>query len=141
MGEDIWQEPVRGGVLPPHLLGRPGVEQLRAFLSGEAPVPPIGYLTGLYPTEFGVGSATFVMPVTGWLNITTGLMTAGGVAILADAPLGCAVQTVLPPVTGNHGGAFDQPRAPGPSAGTPGGAGPARARGASPGAVGGARHS
>ena len=47
-----------------------------------------------------MGSATFVMPVTGWLQIPPGLMTAGGVAILADGPLAWAIQSGLPPATG-----------------------------------------
>jgi acyl-CoA thioesterase len=47
-----------------------------------------------------VGSATFIMPITGWLQIPPGLMTAGGVAILADGPLGWAIQSALPPATG-----------------------------------------
>ena len=43
----------------------------------------------------------FVMPITGWLQIPPGLMTAGGVAILADGPLAWAIQSGLPPATGN----------------------------------------
>lgn len=100
LGGEIWEEPVRGETFPPHLLGLSGIEQLRLFLDGKAAPPPVGHLTGTYLTEVGVGSATFVMPITGWLQIPTGLMTAGGVAILADGPLGCAIQSALPPATG-----------------------------------------
>ena len=97
---EIWDEPVRGGTFPAHLLGLSGIEQLRMFLEGKAAPPPVSHLTGTYPTEVGVGSATFVMPITGWLQISPGLMTAGGVAILADSPLAWSIQSALPPTTG-----------------------------------------
>jgi uncharacterized protein (TIGR00369 family) len=93
-------EPVRGGHLPMEVLGLSGLEQLRLFFSGRAIPPPIGYLTGMWLTEVGVGAATFTMPITGWLATPQGIATGGEVAILADGPLGCAIQTVLPPGTG-----------------------------------------
>lgn len=98
--DEISREPVRGGAFPAELLGLSGVEQLRLFLSGKVPLPPIHYLTGMRPTEVGVGSATFTMPITGWLQTPQGLAIGGDIAILADGPLGCAIQTVLPPATG-----------------------------------------
>ena len=100
MSVEIWNEPVHGGHYPLELLGLPGIEQIRLILNGKVPIPPIGHLTGMRPTEIGAGSATFVMPITGWLQTPQGLMTGGEIAILADGPLGCAIQTVLPPATG-----------------------------------------
>ena len=100
MAEEIWHEPVRGGRFPPELFGLSGIEQLRLFLSGKVPPPPIGHLTGMRPTEVGAGSATFTMPITPWLQIPQGPVIGGVIAILADGPLGCAIQTVLPPATG-----------------------------------------
>ncbi|MHB8440365.1 MAG: PaaI family thioesterase, partial [Acidimicrobiales bacterium] len=100
MGAEIWNEPVHGGHFPPELFGLPGIEQIRLILNGKVAIPPIGHLTGMHPTEVGAGSATFVMPITGWLQTPQGLMTAGEIAILADGPLGCAIQTVLPAATG-----------------------------------------
>lgn len=97
---EAWEEEVHGGTFPQELFGLPGVEQVRLITSGKVPLPPIHYLTGMRPTEVGVGSATFVMPLTGWLLTPQGLMTAGEIAILADGPLGCAIQTVLPSATG-----------------------------------------
>jgi len=96
----IWEEPVHGSVFPPELFGLSGLEQLRLFLNAKAAPPPIEYLTGMRPTEFGAGTATFTMPITGWLQTPQGITTAGVVAILADGPLGCAIQTTLPPATG-----------------------------------------
>jgi hypothetical protein len=68
MRVEIWDEPIRGGVFPRELLGLSGVEQLRLIINGQVQVPPISYLTGMRPTEVGVGSATFAMPITGWLQ-------------------------------------------------------------------------
>jgi uncharacterized protein (TIGR00369 family) len=80
-------------------LGLSGLEQLRLFFAGRATPPPIGYLTGMWLTEIGVGNASFAMPITGWLATPQGIATGGEVAILADGPLGCAIQTVLPAAT------------------------------------------
>ena len=96
----IGKEPVRGGVFPTDLLGLSGIEQLRLFLNHKVVNPPISYLTGMRPTEVGAGSATFVMPISPWLLTPQGLWTAGAIAILADGPLGCAIQTLLPPASG-----------------------------------------
>ena len=91
-----WREPARGGYPRADLLAVPGVEQVRAFLTGDAPFPPIGRLTGMGPTEVGLGSATFTMPASRWLLSPQGLISVGTLAILADGPLGCAVQSALP---------------------------------------------
>jgi uncharacterized protein (TIGR00369 family) len=96
---EVWEEPVRGASFPPHLFGLSGIDQLRAFLSGRALPPPIRYLTGMMPTEVGMGSATFTMPITGWLRSPQGPVVGGAVAILADGPLGSAIQSTLPPAT------------------------------------------
>ena len=61
--------------------------KLRLFLDGKAAPPPVSHLTGTDRAQVGVGSATFVVPITGWPEILPDLMTAGGVAILADSPL------------------------------------------------------
>ena len=96
---DVWQEPVRGGYPDLRLLALPGLEQMRAYLRGLAPKPPIHHLTGMRPTEVGVGSAVFVMPASEWLVVPQGLISGGILALLADGSLGSAVQTILPPAT------------------------------------------
>jgi uncharacterized protein (TIGR00369 family) len=95
----IWTEPVRGGYPDPRLLGYSGIEQLRSWFRGLAPKPPIHHLTGMLPTEAGPGTATFTMPATGWLLSPPGYVQLGALAILADGPLGSAVQSALPPLT------------------------------------------
>ena len=97
---EVWQEPIRGEALPPHLRGLPGADQLRLLLSGRVAPPPISHLVGMRLTEIGGGTATFVMPITGWLQTPQGVIAAGEVAILADASLGSAIHTILPGGTG-----------------------------------------
>ena len=96
----IWTEPVQGGYPDPRMfLSLSGLEQLRAFIHGQAPAPPMSHLTGMRPTQVGPGTATFSMPVTGWLLSPPGLLQLGTLAILADGSLGCAVQTALAAAT------------------------------------------
>ncbi len=96
-GEGIWTEPVRGGAFGAELAGLAGLDRLRLLLAGKLPRAPLSYLTGLHATAFGPGVATFAMPVTGWLAPSQGPVPGGVVAILGDAALGCAIQTVLGP--------------------------------------------
>jgi uncharacterized protein (TIGR00369 family) len=95
----IWLEPARGGYPDPRILGLSGLEQLRAYFRDVAPKPPIHHLTGMIPTEAGPGSSTFTMPASPWLVSPPGFLQLGTLAILADGPLGCAVQSTLPPLT------------------------------------------
>ena len=72
---------------------------MRTTTRGATNPPPIHHLTGLKPVEAGFGTSTFSMPVTPWLETTVpGLITGGVIAFLADAPLGTAIMTVLPPL-------------------------------------------
>lgn len=95
----IWREPARGGHLDPRLFGLPGVEQLRSFFRGLGLPPPLAHLTGMFITEVEPGAATFTMPASEWLLSPVGYIQLGVQAMLADASLGCAVQTALPPAT------------------------------------------
>jgi uncharacterized protein (TIGR00369 family) len=95
----IWKEPSRGGYPDPRLIGLTGLEQIRSWFRGVVPKPPIHHLTGMLPTEAGHGTATFTMPTSGWLLSPPGYVQLGTLAILADGPLGSAVQSALPPLT------------------------------------------
>jgi uncharacterized protein (TIGR00369 family) len=97
---EAWREPVRGGYPDPALFSLPGIDQLRAMLDGRVPSCPLNHLVGTKLTEVGAGKATFTMPASPWLVSPQGAIAVGTLAILADAPLGCAVQTALPPGTG-----------------------------------------
>jgi uncharacterized protein (TIGR00369 family) len=61
--------------------------------------PPIRYLFGLGLTAVEPGGVTFTMPVTDWLLFPQGVVSGATLGILVDAPLGCTVQTALPPAT------------------------------------------
>jgi uncharacterized protein (TIGR00369 family) len=90
-------EPVRGGYSDPSVLGFNGLERMRLTVAGRTPAPPIHHLTGLKPIDCGPGSSTFSMPASPWWQTPAGLFSAGTMAFVADAPLGTAIATALPP--------------------------------------------
>jgi uncharacterized protein (TIGR00369 family) len=75
-----------------------GLDLLRSILEGGLG-PPIRYLFGVVPTSVEPGGVTFTMPVTDWLLFPHGVVSGATLGILVDAPLGCVVQTALPPAT------------------------------------------
>ena len=95
----IVEEPVRGEFFKPELLGLSGLEQMQVAIAGNVAPPPIHHLTGMRPTEIGPGTSTFTMPATRWLSSHYGVISGGVLAALADGPLGCAIQSTLPPGT------------------------------------------
>ena len=95
----IWQEPVRGFYTDPgQFVTLSGLDLLRTMLDGGLG-PPIRYLSGLALTAVEPGGVTFTMPVTDWLLFPQGVVSGATLGILVDAPLGCTVQTALPPAT------------------------------------------
>jgi uncharacterized protein (TIGR00369 family) len=97
---EVWREPVRGGYPDPEESALTGIERVRASMDGRAPKPPLSHLVGTRLTEVGLGKATFAMPASPWLVSPQGAIAVGTLAILADAPLGCAILTTLPPGIG-----------------------------------------
>jgi uncharacterized protein (TIGR00369 family) len=95
----IWEEPVRGFYTDPgQFVTLSGLELLRNMLEGGLG-PPVRYLFGLGLTAVEPGGVTFTMPVTDWLLFPQGVVSGATLGILVDAPLGCTVQTALPPAT------------------------------------------
>jgi uncharacterized protein (TIGR00369 family) len=95
----IWEEPVRGFYTDPgQFVALSGIDLLRSVLE-DGLGPPIRYLSGLELTSVEPGGVTFTLPVTGWLLVPQGVVSGATLGILVDAPLGCAVQTALPPAT------------------------------------------
>jgi uncharacterized protein (TIGR00369 family) len=95
----VWEERVRGFYTDPgQFVTLSGLDLLRTVLEGGLG-PPIRYLFGLAPTSVEPGAVTFTMPVTDWLLFPQGVVSGATLGILVDAPLGCAVQTALPPAT------------------------------------------
>lgn len=92
-------EPVQGHFAyleHPGILRLSGFEQMQRFCRKELPYGPLRYLTGLDLVEFGVGSAAFRLPVTGWLKSPAGLITGGALAFVADGALASAILSTLP---------------------------------------------
>jgi uncharacterized protein (TIGR00369 family) len=81
------------------LFGLDGLGSLQAFLRGNSPAPPLNRLLGLDFAEVGTGHATFTMPATPWLLNGAGAISGGVLSIVADAALGCALQTEFGPAT------------------------------------------
>jgi uncharacterized protein (TIGR00369 family) len=51
------------------------------------------------PTGFGDGTADAEMPASGWLSSSTGVISGGALAIVADIAFGCSIETQLPAAT------------------------------------------
>jgi uncharacterized protein (TIGR00369 family) len=96
----IVSEPARGAIHGRGFLEMSGIERVRAVLEGKLPRGPSARLTGLHPTDVGVGMATFAMPITGWWQTGAGAAPAGCMAFAADAALSAAVMTAAPPGVG-----------------------------------------
>jgi uncharacterized protein (TIGR00369 family) len=98
----IPDEPVRGRFAyleHPWLLGMNGLEQFRPFMKKQVPLAPLYNLTGLIATEAALGTATFTMPASPWWQSGAKVFFGGTYAFVADAALGGAVYTALPPAT------------------------------------------
>ncbi len=94
--DNITDERSRGSIGDLRAFQEPGLETFRRFIRGELPAPPMSRLTGMRPTEAGLGKATFTMPITRWLEDGFGLYWGGVYALFADAPLASAIWTTLP---------------------------------------------
>src|SRR6516225_842383 len=95
----VWEEPVRGFYTDPgQFVTLSGLDLLRSMLESGLG-PPVRYLFGLAPNSVEPGGVTFTMPVTDWLLFPQGVVSGATLGILVDAPLGCTVQTALPPAT------------------------------------------
>src|SRR4051812_50188290 len=60
---------------------------------GLIPYSPMGYLTELEMTEGSLGHSTFSMPASPWFANTSGLISAGMLAVIGDAALGSVVHS------------------------------------------------
>ena len=92
-----WGEPPRGAVIYPGLAALPGLEQVRAMLTGRAPDPPVARLTGRRIVEAELGTVTYLLPATAWMLGPKGEVHSGLLAFLADVPLFMSVASALPP--------------------------------------------
>lgn len=95
----IWQEEVRGSYPDPAVIALPGRERLQGWRRRTSPPPPLSHLTGAVPIRFGDGTADAEMPASGWLASSTGVISGGTLAIVADIAFGCSIETQLPAAT------------------------------------------
>ena len=89
----IWQEPAKGGYPDRSFLGLPGIERMGAGRRGLIPFSPMGYLTELELTEASLGHSSFSMPASPWFANSSGLISAGVLALIGDAALGSVVHS------------------------------------------------
>jgi len=94
--EPVIVEPVRGHFGDFSWTRFSGMESARRFVKGSMPKPPIHHLIGLTPTEAGLGTMTFSMPMTEWLQDSSGIIWGGIYPLLADAPISMSLLTGLP---------------------------------------------
>lgn len=94
---EIWREPVRGGYANPNILGLHGLDRMHLSVRGQWPPPPIHYLSGLRPVDASTGTCTFSMPASPWWQSPVSVFNSGVMLFVADAPLGGAIVTSLPP--------------------------------------------
>ncbi len=95
----VWTEPVRGDYPDPAVVALPGRERLDGWRRRTSPPPPLSHLTGAVPVRFGDGTAEAEMPASGWLTSSTGVISGGVLAIVADIAFGCSIETRLPAAT------------------------------------------
>lgn len=98
----VTDEPVRGVFAyleHPGILALDGMEQMRRWLRKDYPFPPIWYVAASEQVESGPGMSTWKLPISPWLQSAAGALTGGVMAFAADAPLGSALFTTLPPGT------------------------------------------
>jgi uncharacterized protein (TIGR00369 family) len=93
---NITDEPHRGAIADLRALQQPGLQTFKRYIHGDLPLTPIWRLTGIRPTEVGLGKATFSMPITPWLADGIGVYWGGIYALFADSPLASAIWTTLP---------------------------------------------
>jgi uncharacterized protein (TIGR00369 family) len=94
---EIWEEEAPGGYPDPSFLALPGLERMRGWRTRRIPAAPMIYLTEMGVGDVSEGSASFSIPASPWFANATGLIGGGVLAVLADAPLGAALGTVVEP--------------------------------------------
>ena len=88
-----WQDPAPAAARAPSM---PGLDYLRALITGDLPPPPISTLLGFRLREVEDGRAVFVGEPGEQHYNPIGSVHGGLAATLLDSALGCAVHTTLP---------------------------------------------
>lgn len=93
---NVTDEPHRGAIGDLRVFQQPGFESLRRIIAGEFPPVPPARLIGSRVTDVGLGTVSFAMPISRWLEDSHRIVEAGIFAFFADAPLASALWTGLP---------------------------------------------
>jgi uncharacterized protein (TIGR00369 family) len=89
------REPVRGSRWGLEAMEMSGLERIRSAIEHTLPDSPSMRLSGLRPSEVGLGTATFEMPASPWWQLGTGYIPAGTLAFVADAAASGAVLSTV----------------------------------------------
>jgi uncharacterized protein (TIGR00369 family) len=100
MPTEIWTRPAKGGYPDRSFLALSGEQRMGAARRGLIPFSPMGYLTELDMTQGSRGSSTFAMPASPWFANSSGLISAGMLAVIGDAALGSVVHSDVGPGQG-----------------------------------------
>jgi uncharacterized protein (TIGR00369 family) len=92
-----WDDPL---VTAAGVVGRSGLEFMRAMADGEIPAPPIVHTLGMRLESVSEGEAVFSLEPAEFHSNPIGSVHGGVYATLLDSAAGCAVQTRLPAGTG-----------------------------------------
>jgi acyl-CoA thioesterase len=94
---DPYLRPVEGDVWPQEVFDRlTGLEQIRAFQSGELPMSPLGILMGWETLDAEEGHVRCSIPASEWFASAARTVYGGMLALFADAAAANAVASTLP---------------------------------------------
>lgn len=94
---DPYLRPVQGEVWPQEVFDRlSGIEQVRAYMTGELPQSPLGELMGWRTLEAEEGRVRCSIPASEWFASAARTVYGGMLALFADGALVNAVATTLP---------------------------------------------
>ncbi len=94
---DPYLRPVEGEVWPQEAFDRlSGLEQIRAYMSGELPPSPIGILTGWETLHVEEGLVRCSIPASEWFASASRNVYGGLLAVFADGTLVNAVASTMP---------------------------------------------
>jgi uncharacterized protein (TIGR00369 family) len=88
-----WEDPRIGAQAG---AGMPGLDYLRAMISGELPTPPFAQTVGFQLVEAEEGRAVFDIDPKEFHYNPSGVVHGGVACTLLDSAMGCAVHTTLP---------------------------------------------
>lgn len=94
---DPYLRPAQGEVWPQEVFDRlTGLEQIRAYMAGDLPHPPLGQLMGWKTIEAEEGRVRCTIPASEWFASAARTIYGGMLALFADGALVNAVASTLP---------------------------------------------